>query len=226
MEKRSQWACLFIFNRGYFLNFRCFCWPIYTEVNQNPNRYINTLGSSLLPLVASMFGGFHPWLFQQHNSPIHTAFEIRKWLTERQMRTLPLVAKSPELNIIVNTEDFSRGRFIIVFDSFTTLRSWNRPSRGAWDDVPSDYIFKLYRSISRRLMDVIDAKGNATKYCLSLYVAVCRLRCAVFYRISQVCSPKMDCYVIRKSSWVFANLSSDLHLTHYVLCNSEFVHQR
>lgn len=36
--------------------------------------------------------------------------------------------------------------------------------RAAWAAVSSDYIFKLYRSISKRLLAVVDGKGTTTKY--------------------------------------------------------------
>lgn len=36
--------------------------------------------------------------------------------------------------------------------------------QGAWEYVANDYIENLYRSIPRRLLQVIDAKGGETKY--------------------------------------------------------------
>lgn len=55
----------------------------------------------MLPLVANIIGKSHLWVFQQDIDSIHP-METRKWLTERQVRTLRCPAKSRDLNIIEN----------------------------------------------------------------------------------------------------------------------------
>ena len=132
--------------------------------NQNANHYINTLGRGLLPFVADTFGAEHPWVFQHDGAAIHTAIATRKWLTERQIRTLPWPAKSPDLNIIENVWGFMARTVYKRRKQYSTVDELKQAIRDARDEINSDYIFKLYNSIPRRLMAVIDAKGNATKY--------------------------------------------------------------
>lgn len=41
--------------------------------------------------------------------------------------------------------------------------------RKAWASISTDYIFKLYRSISKRLVQVIEQKGRGTTYWINVY---------------------------------------------------------
>ena len=104
------------------------------------------------------------WVFQQDNAPIHTARLTRSWLTSKQIRTLPWPARSPDLNIIENVWEelvrhvYKRGR------RFETLEELESQIRTAWANITTDYLFKLYRSMSRRLIQIIEKKGAETGY--------------------------------------------------------------
>ena len=47
---------------------------------------------------------------------------------------------------------------------FKNVEEMEEVVRYVWEHLSNEYIFKLYRSIPKRLLAVIDAKGDATKY--------------------------------------------------------------
>lgn len=49
-------------------------------------------------------------------------------------------------------------------EQYSSLNKLKQGIRDARDKINSEYIFKIYRSIPRRLMAVMDGKGKATKY--------------------------------------------------------------
>lgn len=106
---------------------------ILTSGNRNACCYINNLVSGLLPFVASTFSQSHPWVFQQDNASTHTAMETCKWLTERQIRTLPWPAKFPHLNII----EFL-GMVRTIYKSrkqYSTVNELKKANRDFWDEI-------------------------------------------------------------------------------------------
>ena len=137
---------------------------VVTSGRQNAESYCNTLQNNLLSFVAETFGEQKTWVFQQDNAPIYTARLTRSWLNTHQVRTLPWPARCPDLNIIENVwgelvrHVYKRGR------RFQTLDELEANIREAWASISTDYLFKLYRSMSRRLIQVIEQKGAETRY--------------------------------------------------------------
>ena len=137
---------------------------VVTSGRQTAASYCNTLEKNLPPFIAETFGEQMTWVFQQDNAPIHTAQLTRSWLTSENIRTLPWPARSPDLNIIENVwvelirHVYKCGR------RFETLEELKSQIRTAWANITTDYLFKLYCSMSRRLIQVIEKKGAETSY--------------------------------------------------------------
>ena len=125
---------------------------------------MTTLESGLLPVAADVFGEQQTFVFQQDNGAIHTARITREWLSTRSIRTLPWPARSPDLNIIENVRGLLARKVYANNKSFETVADLKQTIEGEWKFISTDYLFKLCNRIPRRLLFVIDKKGDATKY--------------------------------------------------------------
>lgn len=115
----------------------------FTTVNQNTVCYIK-LGSSLLPFLAETFSGFIPWVFQQDNSSIHTAIETHRWLTEKQLRTLPWPSKSADLKRIENVCGFMARQVYKRRKQYSNVVELKQVIRDVREAIDSDYMFSGY----------------------------------------------------------------------------------
>lgn len=111
---------------------------IFKTGNQNARCYINTLGSGLLHFVAYKFGKIHPWVFQKDNAPIYTAIETRKWITERKLRTLPWLAKFPDLNIIKNVRGYMARTLYKCRKQYGTVEEFKQAIEDVLDSINED----------------------------------------------------------------------------------------
>ena len=137
---------------------------VVTNGRQNAESYCNTLRNNLLSFVVEIFGEQRTWVFQQDNAPIHIARVTRSWLNTHRVPTLPWPARSTDLKIIKNVwrelvrHVYKRER------RFQTRDELEANIDEAWASISTDYFFKLYRSMSRRLIQVIEQKGAETRY--------------------------------------------------------------
>ena len=149
------WGCISFYGVGML---------VVSEGKQNAEKYTQTLESGLLLAAAEVFGEQQTWLFQEDNAPIHTVGITRECLSERSIRTLPWLARSPDLNIVENVWGLLARKVYANNRSFETISDLKQTIVTEWESISTDYLFKLYRSIPRRLLSVIDKKGDATKY--------------------------------------------------------------
>lgn len=136
---------------------------------QDSARYYDIFGNGLLPFVAELFDENLTRIFKQENAPIHTSAYTTQWLFDYNVRTLPWPARSSDCIIIENLwsilvrKVYSRGR------QFSDTDDLMDEIQASWEDIDRDIIFKLYRSIPKRLLAVTDANGGETKYYEQLY---------------------------------------------------------
>ena len=72
------------------------------KVDGKMNRldYINILEKNLLPFIQSKHRK-QPYAFQDDNAPVHTAKDVKNWITQKKIKILPdWPSQSPDLNPI------------------------------------------------------------------------------------------------------------------------------
>ena len=73
--------------------------PITRTINKN--RYIRLLRRHLIPVIHQMLAfGIHDFLFQQDNTPVHKAYNVRDWLEDNNIDVIEYPPYSPDLNPI------------------------------------------------------------------------------------------------------------------------------
>lgn len=72
--------------------------------------------------------------------------------------------RSPDINIIENVWGCIARMVYAHGKHFNDTRELEVAVRSARASISTDYIFKLYRSVPKRLLAVMDGKGAATKY--------------------------------------------------------------
>lgn len=144
----SLWGCIGKLN----------CLHRVTTGRLNHEHFISEILNVYIPTDDDEF------LLVQDNAPIHTAKNVRKWLSERNIRTIEWPAYSPDLNPIENLW----GRI-----EYLTRNRMPNSNENLWDivnqtykEITNDnaYIKNLVRSMPKRLAEVLRVQGNVTKY--------------------------------------------------------------
>lgn len=129
----------------------------------NSEAYIRILENVMLPSVQLLFPN-NGFIFQQDNCPVHTSRVVTEYFRAHNINVLDWPSKSPDLNPVEN----------VWAMLVKTIRKANvRPRNvegllevinNAWEEVTEEYCFQLYRSMPRRLGEVIEHNGGITKY--------------------------------------------------------------
>lgn len=102
------------------------------------------------------------WVFQMDNDPKHTAKLVRKWLKDSKVNVLEWPSQSPDLNPIENL--WAELKRHVRARRPTNLVQLHQFCQEEWAKIPANYCEKLVEAYPKRLTQVIQFKGNATKY--------------------------------------------------------------
>ena len=109
------------------------------------------------------------WVFQMDNDPKHTSKVVAKWLKGNKVKVFELPSESLDLNPLENLwaelKKACVSKEVYKPDSVTPALS------GGMDQIHPTYSGELVEGYPKRLTQVKQFKGNATKYSLS----VCKL---------------------------------------------------
>uniref|UniRef100_A0AAQ5XGI7 Tc1-like transposase DDE domain-containing protein n=1 Tax=Amphiprion ocellaris TaxID=80972 RepID=A0AAQ5XGI7_AMPOC len=132
------------------------------EGRMNQVMYRATLENSLLPSAAKLFPASNDWIFQQDNTPCHTARSIKAWMENQNIQTMSWPAQSPDLNPIENL-------WKIIKRKMENHKPKNKANlfelvQQEWAAVTAEQCQKLVESMPRRMAAVIRNNGYVIKY--------------------------------------------------------------
>ena len=117
-----------------------------------------------MPSGRQLIGDY--FILQQDNDPIHTCKLVKNYLSnleeEGVLQTMPWPSQSSDLTIIKHVWDYLDRKKVERFPK-NVNELWNVLIE-EWYNIPITFIKNLYKSINKRLQDVIVNKGGQTKF--------------------------------------------------------------
>ncbi len=103
--------------------------------------------------------------FMQDGTPCHTSKRMKMWFAKQNIKVLPWVGQSPDLNPIENL--WMQLKHIIGrMPAARNMDEFIKNIKIAWKKLEkdTDYLDKLTHSMPKRVQAVIEARGDITKY--------------------------------------------------------------
>ena len=139
---------------------------VICDQKMNAAKYVSLLRENLPQSISAIYGDEdRPYIFQQDNAPPHRANITKNFCQQQGINLLPWPAQSPDLNVIENVWQFMKNK--MNFDPRgppTTKNELIQRVEEVWQQIPCEYLRKLYESIPRRLAAVQSMRGYPTKY--------------------------------------------------------------
>ena len=101
-------------------------------------------------------------VFQMDNDPKHTSKVVAKWLKDNRVKILEWPSQSPDLNSIKHLWAELKKRVLVRRS--TNLTQFHQLCQGEWAKIHPTYCGKLVEGYLKRLTQVKQFKGNATKH--------------------------------------------------------------
>lgn len=129
---------------------------------QNSNHYLQLLKDQK-PKMSDKLQQ-QPFIFQQDNASIYTAKVIKDWFRNENMQVLDWPALSPDLNIIENAWGWLTRAVYGGGKQYSSSNELICAIHRHWNAMPMSVVKNLYKSMPKRLIEVIKKGGNAIKY--------------------------------------------------------------
>lgn len=128
----------------------------------NANRYQAEILHDIEIISSHLAGDGRPFVFMHDMAPAHRAKTTQALLNAKQVRVLPWCGNSPDLNPIENLwsqvqRSVNRAQVRNRDELLTAVRT-------AFAEVSIPYLHALYRSLPRRVLAVVRARGGNTPY--------------------------------------------------------------
>lgn len=134
------------------------------EGKMNHKDYINILEDNLLPFIQENYPTNH-YKFQDDNAPVHTAKNVKKWMSEKGLILLEdWPSQSPDLNPIEHLWDELGRRLKNRFEHPKNLGELENFLRQEWEQIPREKYLNLIDSMPRRIEECIANNGWSTRY--------------------------------------------------------------
>jgi transposase len=124
----------------------------------NGEKYCRVLKDGLLP---SYDDGD---TFEQDRASCHTSEKCQDWCKKRNIKMIYNPPKSPDLSPIENAFAWMASTVYRNKDSYENVQELEQSVFKAWEDMPQSYIDSLIDSMPRRMLQVIERKGDFTDY--------------------------------------------------------------
>ena len=121
------------------------------------------LQQHFLPSASDIFGHKNPnFVFQQDNTPPHTARDTVAWLDDQDFQQMLWPGNSRDMNIIET--EWGRIMERLRNDPPLTIAELRQRVHQHWGEVTSPYLRSLYAGLPRRVAALRRAGGYPTKY--------------------------------------------------------------
>lgn len=124
--------------------------------------YWKVLQNDLLPLAVETMG--ENWIFQQEGAPGCRANCTKEWFKNDEFDVLERPAKSNDFNNIENVWGVMVRKVYRSGKQFDNLDELINRVVDVWESLSEEYLRNIYKSIPRRLVEVIKKKEDSTKY--------------------------------------------------------------
>lgn len=134
--------------------------------NLTSQRYVTEILQTIaVPFLCKVDPDDPPLIFQQDNARPHSATFTTQYLVDNHIATLVWPARSPDLSIIEHVWDILGRRLQSEYTNPPySLDILSQRLIDQWNLIPQMDIQNLYRSMSRRLSECIQARGGHTRY--------------------------------------------------------------
>lgn len=134
----------------------------FPSTKMNSLEYIGVLENHLLPYL--YIHQDESWIFQQDNAPIHKSRSTKLWFAEHFIQVLDWPACSPDQNPIENLWGLLVRKVYEDNRHFETIEELKLAIQHAWEEISSETINSLVRSMPNRILAVAENKGGPTAY--------------------------------------------------------------
>lgn len=138
-------------------------YPLFAPMSRyNSTMYKNRV---LMDFVTPVFDSHqNDYIFQQDNSPVHTAKRVTDYIKTQRIQTLEWPAKSPDLNLIEHVWADLKNTIYKQGNEYNSENDLLDAIRDAWNDYDQSKITAMYDSYTNRLNAIVKANGGHINY--------------------------------------------------------------
>ncbi|ETV69561.1 hypothetical protein H257_14797 [Aphanomyces astaci] len=132
----------------------------FLDGSQTGDKSIDTLSNYLFPFGHEVYGG--SFVFMQDNASIHCSKVVMEFLDEQDIVIFGHPALSPDLNPIENVWGVLARQVDLNGKQFDSVAELKVAIKREWENISQNYLQELIRSMPKRCVHVIQAKGGKT----------------------------------------------------------------